>query len=111
MRTDFESKQSVEILWGDEATETIFEIGLKCMAASHPGNFNPIDGGEPPSGPEFDVTTITVSVPRVNRDRRGGDFLPPLVLTYEQFLAIVGEDIGERMIAEAVFDAAEKGDF
>jgi hypothetical protein len=114
MRTDFVSDQFVEVsAKGEIYTETVFEIGLHCTAKYVPGHFDPYDGGYPPEGPEFEVTTIEVKVPKVNY-RAGlskGRFLSPLTLTYEQFLAIVGLEIGEKLINDAMSEAAETGEF
>ena len=111
MQTDFESKQSIEVLWGGEATETVFEIGLKCTAPSFAGYFDSRVGGEPPSGPEFDVTTIEVVVPRVNPTEYDHPVLSVISLEYDQFIAVVGREIGKKIIDRAMNDAAEKGDF
>ena len=86
MRTDFESTQAVEVCGpGDTYNETTFVIGLHCTAPSFSGCFNPMTGyGEPPSGPEFELTTITLSVPHVNYK---GEVLKTesLELDYHQF--------------------------
>ena len=111
MITDFESTQSVEVLTGDNGFEPVFVIGLRCTAASLPGSFDPFHGGEPPSGPEFEVTTIHVPVKRVNRREGDPELMAPLVLEWEQFLALVGEDIAEELCERAYDDAADTGEF
>lgn len=112
MRTDYESTQAVEVYGpGDTSHDLEFVIGLCCTAPSFSGCFNPFDGGEPPSGPEFDLTTISFSVPIVNYKGEIVGQLNPLVLTYPQFEAVVGWKTAEVLVEKAMEEAAEKGDF
>ena len=84
MRTDYDSTQYVEVMAGDGYAEIAYEIGLQCTAKSFPGYFDPATGGEPPSGPEFEITTIHVSVPRVNRKDGESEYMAPLELNCGQ---------------------------
>lgn len=112
MRTDYESTQTVEILGPDESyNESEFVIGLRCTADSYPGYFDPRFGGEPSSGPEFEPTTIHVPVRRVNRREGQSEFVNPLELSWEQFVAVVGEEVADKMFDRACDDAAENGGF
>ena len=111
MRTDYESKQSVEITSGDGYNETVFSIGLKCTASSYAGSFDPSVAGEPPSGPEFEVTTIQVMAPRVNRGSPTGALDFVLDLNWDQFVAVVGEEIAQNLYERAIDEAAESGEF
>lgn len=110
MRTDYESLQSVEVVTREGYQETEFTIGLECFAPSSPG-FDGWRGGEPPAGAEFEMTTISVAVPRVNRQAGESEFLDPLELTWDHFVALVGEDNAKFLFAEAVTDANENGAF
>jgi hypothetical protein len=111
MRTDYESSQYVEITAGDGYQETEFVIGLMCTANSCPGSFNPYDGGYPPEGPEFELSSITVAVMRVNRKEGENEFESPLDLSYSQFVALVGADIADDLIEKAHEDARDEGNF
>ncbi len=112
MRTDYTSHQSAEVISGDVSSHEVeFEIGLTCTAPYYPGHFDPRFGGEPPSGPEFDMTTIAVLVPRVNRKSGQGPYEDALDITWSQFAAIVGEEGAEKLFNDACTDAAENGDF
>lgn len=102
MRTDFEATVSVEVpLLNDGYIERIFIIGLHCIAASFPGFFDPRWGGEPPSGPEFEPTYITWSLPNSKN----------LELSWKQFEAVVGSDQADKLFEDACIQAAEEGDF
>ena len=111
MSTDFTSIQTFEVVTSDAGHEPAFEIGLTCTAPYFPGSFDPRYGGEPPSGPEFEVTTITVAVPRVNKKTGESELEAPLQLTWAQFSALVGEEIAEDLFERACQDAADNGDF
>ena len=112
MRTDYESIQSFEVCGPDDSyNETEVTIGLECTAASFPGCFDPRWGGEPPSGPEFDVTSITVDVPVVNYKGEVTGHETPLSLTYNQFRALVGQEVCNKLVERAEIDAAENGSF
>lgn len=112
MRTDFESTQAVEVCGpGDTYNETEFVIGLQCTSPSFGGCFNHVTGyGEPPSGPEFELTTITLSVPHVNW-KGETEKTETLELSYHQFRAVVGIDVAEKLIDAAMDAAAESGEF
>lgn len=111
MTDDYTSTQSVEVLSGDSYNETVFTIGLKCTAPYFPGSFDPYHGGEPPSGPEFEMTTIYVMVLRVNRRMDQSVYDTPLELNWNQFVALVGEETAEKLFNDACIDAAENGGF
>lgn len=102
-RTDYEAVVSIElpVATEDEYEEVEFTIGLECTEPYRPGYFDPRWGGEPPSGPEFDMTFITREVP----DGK------PLDLTWEQFEAMVGEEQADKLFEDACIQAAENGDF
>jgi len=112
MKTDYESDQYVEMIGPDEAGfEATFCIGLMCTANSCPGSYDPSDGGYPPEGPEFEVSTIQVDVPKVNPKEGEWPNEAPLILSYSQLRAIVGEEICDKLIDRAITDACETGDF
>ena len=112
MRTDFESTQSFEVCGPEDSyNETEVVIGLECTAPYSPGYFDPRWGGEPPSGPEFDVTTITVTVPRVNYKGEIEGYDDPLNLSYRQFEALVGREVADKLTERAITAAVESGDF
>lgn len=111
MRTDYVSHQSAEVLCSDTSHEVEFEISLTCTAPYFPGSFDPYHGGEPPSGPEFEIDTIAVLVPRVNRKPDQELYENALALTWSQFAAIMGEDGANKLFDDACTDAAENGDF
>lgn len=112
MKTDFESIQTVEVCGpGDTYNETEFVVGLRCTSPSFGGCFNHVTGyGEPPSGPEFELTTIALSVPHVNYK---GETLKTerLELSYHQFRALVGIEVAEKLFDAAQDEAAESGEF
>ena len=110
MRIDFESAQMVEVCGPkDTYQETEFVIGLTCSASSCPGNYNNIDGGWPPEYAEFELATITVTVPSVNSKEPGQT--ATLTLTYAQLAALVGQEAADVMIDTATEEAVESGDF
>jgi len=111
MQTAYESRQSVEITSGDGYNETVFSIGLKCTASSYAGCFDPRVAGEPPSGPEFEVTTIQVLADAVKH--KAGPIMQFSVLDLEpkQFEALVGEEIANYLYERAMEEAAESGEF
>lgn len=111
MNTDYESTQSVEV-YGPEGTggEVSFTIGLTCTAKSFAGCFDPRIGGEPPSGPEFDLTTVAFDVAVVNY--KGGVIRRDTMhLSYDMFAAVVGREVADKVIERAEIEAAETGDF
>lgn len=112
MRTDFTSEQSVEVVTGNASHEPVFMIGLHCTAWSTHGFFDHISGAaEPPCGPEFELTSIAVSVPVVNPVTREVVSRRQLNLTWDEFMALVGEDIANELLDKAEEDAAENGGF
>ena len=111
MRTDYESKQSVEITAGDGYNETVFGIGLKCTASSYAGCFDPSVAGEPPSGPEFEVTTIQVLSESVKSEVGPAHYLSQLEMHPTQFVALVGAEIAAHLYDRAMDEAAESGEF
>jgi hypothetical protein len=112
MRTDFESTHMVEMFGPDDSSNQFeFTIGLECVSPSFHGFFDPRVGGEPPSGPEFEVTTIAVPVPKVNYKGVVDGHEIELHLTYNQFCAIVGQEICEKIVDQAMYRATESGDF
>lgn len=111
MQTVYESKQSVEITSGDRYNETVFSIGLRCTASSFAECFDPRFGGEPPSGPEFEVTTIQVLSENVKHKEGPAHYLSLLELHPTQFEALVGEEIAEHLYERAFEEAAESGEF
>lgn len=109
MRTDYTSTQTLEFEVDENGYSVDIEIGLKCTVASFSGYFSPIDGGEPPHGPEFEVTTITVDVPPVNPYGKPGG--SSLELTYEQLCALFSQEVTDKLLDAAENEAAEKGGF
>jgi len=109
MRTDYESTQSLEIEGPDDSFgEPSITIGLQCSARSDPGQpFGPPENCYPPEGPEFELTTITVDVPKVNSP----DLDSVLVFSYIQFCAVYGVDVADALIECATTDACENGGF
>lgn len=111
-QTDYISKQSVEILGPDDETfELVFEIGLMCTAPGFPGYFDPRVGGEPPSGPEFDISYISIDVPLFGSKLVDSKESRTLDLTYNQFAAIVGQDICDLLLSKAEDEATSTGEF
>ncbi len=105
MQTDYVSGQYVAVISTDGneyECYTEFLIGLHCTARSTPGSFNYNDGGYPPEGAEFELTTIQVSVPKVNQN---------LDLTWNQFVALVGDEIAGSLYEAAVEEVSYSGDF
>lgn len=111
MHTAFESRQSVEITSEDGYNETVFSIGLKCTASSYAGCLDPSVAGEPPSGPEFEVTTIQVLSEAVKREAGPASQFSVLDLEPKQFEALVGEEIAQNLYDRAMEEAAESGEF
>ena len=113
MSKDFSSFQSVTIEGpsGDGVTAE-FEIELECISPSFGGYFNPITGdGEGPCGAEFDVGMVYLIVPSKDKKRAPGSFDHPLSMTWEQFEALVGEDIADDLFGAACQDAMDAGGF
>lgn len=112
MRTDYVSCQALEIC-GPEDTynESEVTIGLECSASSSPGSYDPFDGGYPPEGPEFELTSISVDVPKVNSKTTPKELDKPLELSYTQFCAVYGEEVADALIECAITDACENGGF
>lgn len=104
MQTDYESKQTVEIVTGDHSHEVEFIVGLRCISRSYPGCFDPRTGGEPPEGPEFDYATIQVCAELVKGE-------VTIDLTPNQLVALVGPEIEDHLFDVACIEAAETGDF
>lgn len=111
MQTVFESRQAVEITDDDRYNETVFSIGLKCVASSYAGCFDPSVAGEPPSGPEFEVTTIQVLAEAVKQEVGPASQFSVLDLEPKQFEALVGEEIAHNLYDRAMEEAAESGEF
>ena len=111
MQTVFESRQAVEITDDDRYNETVFSIGLKCVASSYAGCFDPSVAGDPPSGPEFEVTTIQVLSENVKREDGPAYYLSQLELHPKQFEALVGDEIANTLYDRAFEEAAESGEF
>jgi hypothetical protein len=107
MRTDFEAKVYAEInaalLWPDdnETVEVEFTIGLECTVPYQPSYFNPIYGGEPASGPEFEFTYISYETPEGKS----------VNLTWLEWEALVGEDGARKLWEDAWVQAVESGEF
>ena len=111
MRTDFESTQSVQVYGPDDTGgEVSFTVGLQCTAGSFAGSFDPRWGGEPPSGPEFDVTSITVTVEKVNW-KGEVQSTSTLELTCDQLAAVYGREVADKVLDDAMQDAADSGEF
>src|SRR3546814_2344090 len=102
MRTDYTSTRTLEIETGDNGHTVDIDIGLHCTVASFPGCFSPVHGGEPPHGPEFEVTTIAVEVPAVNTYRFGKP-LPSsyFYLSYDHLCALYGSEAVDKLIEDA----------
>lgn len=113
MRVDFESTQTVEVCGPkDTYQETEFVIGLTCTNSSSPANYNPSNGGWPAEGAEFELATITVNVRHVNPYLTGPEpWDKALVLTWNQFCAIVGPEAANALIERATDEAHESGEF
>lgn len=111
MQTAFESRQAVEITSDDQYNETVFSIGLRCTASSYAGCFDPSVAGEPPSGPEFEITTIQVLSPNVKHEVGPASQFSVLDLEPKQFEALVGEEIANNLYDRAFEEAAESGEF
>lgn len=103
MRTDYETDVFVDLPTGDgdELEEVRFTIGLQCTAASFAGCFDPRWGGEPPSGPEFEVTYIAREQP----DGKSAD------LSWDDFENLVGRTEADGLFDVACERAAETGEF
>lgn len=108
MRTDFESTQSLEIEGPDDSFgEPSIIIGFECTTRSDPGQMlGPAEHCYPPEGPEFELTTITVDVPKVNSPD-----METLEFTYIQFCAVYGAEVADALIERATTDACENGGF
>jgi hypothetical protein len=92
-RTDF----SATVYHECEDAELIFEIGFECTHRSFPGSFNPIDGGDPPEGAEFEYTYIMFA----------GAYL-----TWGEFVeGVGGEAQADALFEEALTQAIESGEF
>lgn len=112
MRVDYNSYQTFEVCGlKDTYNETEITIGLTCTHPSRPGSFNPYDGGYPPEGPEFELASISLDVPKVKSKSTPKELDKPLELTWNQFCALVGEEMAEAMYDRAVDDACESGGF
>lgn len=111
MQTTYESRQSVEITSGDGYNETVFSIGLKCTASSFAGCFDPSVAGEPPSGPEFEITTIQVLGDAVKYEVGSNAKFSLMDLEPKQFEALVGAEIANYLYDRAMEEAAESGEF
>lgn len=108
----FDSTQSVEIVSSENSHELEMTFEMRCTVGSFSGCFNPMTGyGEPPSGPEFEVESVTIQVPKVNYKGEVTGYADPLTLTWEQFTAIVGNDIADELFEDACEQAADSGDF
>ena len=109
MRVDFESPQTVEVCGpNDTYQETEFVIGLTCTASSDPGCWNHSHGGWPSEAAEFELATISLSVPAVNSKSSAHEWL---TLTYNQFCALVSPEAADIMIDAAIDEAIESGEF
>ena len=112
MKTDFESDQTFEVLGpNDSSNETEVVIGLRCVTPSAHGYFDPRWGGEPPSGPEFEPTFISLDVPKVNYKGEIKGYDEPLTLSLRQFEAIVGSEVADALVERAMVDASDNGGF
>lgn len=111
MQTTYESKQAVEITAGDGYNETVFSIGLKCTASSYAGCYDPSVAGEPPSGPEFEVTTIQVLSDAVKYEVGSNAKFSVLDLTPAEFETLLGAEISHYLYDRAMEEATESGDF
>lgn len=109
MRTDFESTQSLEIEGPEDSFgEPSIIIGMECTARSDPGCVSgPPEHCYPPEGPEFELTTISVDVPKVNSKELEG----VLIFTYNQFCAVYGAEVADALIERATTDACENGGY
>lgn len=102
MRTDYESTTSVEMI-GPEGSyrEVILKIGLRCTSPSYPGSFNPMVGGEPPYGPEFDTTYITF----LDEDGK------QVFLSEGVADQLFGKEIIDQIMEAVNIEATERGNF
>ena len=100
---DFIAHVSAEIPVGTdhdevEYQEIEFSIGLECTHNSYPGSFSPIDGGSPPEAAEYEPVEIV----RDDTDE---------VLTWGEFVALVGDQRAIKMLEDAFVKADESGEF
>jgi hypothetical protein len=90
-----------ECIYGDTLVEKDATMVLECVCRGHPGSFNPIDGGYPPEGPEFDVIRVDID----------SENSIPIPYSWAQVLNIFGEKMMEKIYDDACGEAACTGDF
>ena len=92
-----ESTQSLEI-----EREIEFDILVDCTARGCRAQISgPPEGCYPSEAPEFELDTIHVL------DEKGN----LLKISWDVFVAFVGDEVAEKMVDKAINDAAESGDF
>jgi len=98
MSNDFESTQGIELVTGDNSHESLFNIRLKCTNRARPATFSLLFGGDPAEGAEFEFEYAGVN--GLGRS-----------LSWNNFVALVGQDIADELFNRACVDAQESGDF
>lgn len=97
-----ESSQCVEVVKGDDTLEIEYQLSLDCSNRGTPAQLygRPEDCYEA-EAPEFELGTVHVL--------DGGGKLWPL--TEYQFYAVVGQEIADKMVEDAITEAIESGEF
>ncbi len=102
MIVDYESTQSVELSTPNGYREAGIVIGLHQTHKGYPPSFNPIDGGDPGSEPEWEITTVSV----IDGDGKSREF--GTLATMEDILeTFVGAEMWEEITHMATLDALE----
>lgn len=109
MIVDYESTQSVEITYPGSYNscpigyrEAEIVIGLEQTHAGTPPSFNPMDGGDPGSDPEWEVSTISF----IDEDGKSREF-GGLSAMVDIASTILGSEAWEELVAAAILDATE----
>lgn len=100
--SDYVSQQSMQVSTGSASHEVVVYVHLTCTVEGSPGFFNPATGGEPPSGPEFDVDRYVLQAEGDAPDVE----VPTLVFPH-----VFGVEVEEQIFEAACEEAAETGDF
>lgn len=101
-RIDYTSTQSIEVTTPNGYREAEIAIGLECTFSGYSGSFDPYTGWEEPSGPEFDIVSLTLI------DEGGNSVvIDSYIVMQAIFRAFLGDEIYDAMIEDAVVDASE----
>lgn len=105
--TEYEHEEELMVSLADGGCETVVtvRVGLQCTHHSYPGRWNPIDGGQPPEGPEFDFEHLDVGMHVLGCARVWER------MTHTQFTIIFGQDIMNALFESACDAAAATGNF